>query len=75
MKKFAEFVSEAKDHSLWKHNPRSGYWDYKRKVTPDTKDQWMTVFQKDEPDAHFVVSKKMIYQAKQAIFILISAAD
>ena len=57
MMKFAEFVSEAKDHSLWKHNPRSGYWDYKRKVTPDTKDQWMTVFQKDEPDAHFVVSK------------------
>lgn len=60
MKKFSEFVAEAtppKGHSLWKHNSRSGLWDHQRSVTPETKDQWLSHFQKDEPDAHFVISK------------------
>jgi hypothetical protein len=45
-----------KKHSIWKYNKRSGLWDHQRNVEHDTKDQWMSVYKKDEPDAHFHVS-------------------
>lgn len=50
-------IMEEKSLSLWKHNKRSGMWDHQRNVTPETKDQWIKTFTKDEPDAHFHVSK------------------
>ena len=46
-----------KDHGLYKFNKRSGYWDRKRSVTPETKDQWLAIFKKDEPEEHFITSK------------------
>jgi len=45
-----------KKHSIWKYNKRSGLWDHQRNVEHDTKDQWMSIYKKDEPDAHFHVS-------------------
>ena len=50
-------ISEDKQLSLYKYNKRSGMWDYQRSVTPETKDQWLHIFKKDEPNDHFVVSK------------------
>ena len=46
-----------KDHGLYKFNKRSGYWDHQRSVTPETKDQWLDHFKKDEPEEHFITSK------------------
>ena len=46
-----------KDHGLYKFNERSGYWDRQRSVTPETKDQWLDRFKKDEPEEHFITSK------------------
>jgi len=46
-----------KDHGLYKFNKRSGYWDRQRSVTPETKDQWLDHFKKDEPEEHFITSK------------------
>jgi hypothetical protein len=49
---------EEKSLSLWKYNKRSGMWDHQRGVTPETKDEWTKIHQKDEPDAHFHVAAK-----------------
>jgi hypothetical protein len=43
--------------NLWKRNSRTGIWEHQRAVTPETADQWLQQFQRDEPDAQFVVSK------------------
>ncbi len=51
-------MSKEKTLSIWKHNRRSGMWDHQRGVTPETKDDWMKIYRKDEPDAHFHVSSK-----------------
>jgi len=48
---------ESKQHGLFKYNKRSGMWDHQRSVSPETKDQYIDIFQKDEPNEHFVVSK------------------
>lgn len=45
-----------KKHSIWKYNKRSGLWDHQRNVESDTKEQWLKIYKKDEPDAHFHVS-------------------
>ncbi|MGM1044853.1 MAG: hypothetical protein ACQEXX_01765 [Bacillota bacterium] len=42
---------------LWRYNNITGYWDYVRDVTEETKKQWTVIFQKDEPNAIFKVSK------------------
>jgi len=52
-----KIIDEDKNHGLFKYNKRSGLWDHQRSVTPETKDQWLHQFKKDEPDEHFVVSK------------------
>jgi hypothetical protein len=58
MKTFKELRTELDENlSLWKHNSRSGMWDHQRKVTPETKDEWLRVHKEDEPKAHFQVSK------------------
>lgn len=54
MKSFKTFINE---YSLWKYNKRSGIWDHQRNVTPETSDQWTSTFKKDEPEAHFHISK------------------
>jgi len=51
------FMFEDKQHNLYKYNKRSGLWDHKRSVTPETKDQWLHIFKKDEPNEHFAVAK------------------
>ncbi len=33
-------------------------WDHQRNVEHDTKDQWIGIYKKDEPNAHFHVSSK-----------------
>lgn len=33
-------------------------WDHQRNVNDDTKDQWVGIYKKDEPDAHFHVSSR-----------------
>lgn len=43
---------------LWMHNTQTGVWDLQRDVTPETKDKWLEIFQKDKPHAKFVVSEK-----------------
>jgi hypothetical protein len=50
-------LDEEKQHGLYKFNKRSGVWDHQRSTTPETKDQWLNQFKKDEPNEHFVVSK------------------
>jgi hypothetical protein len=39
-------------------NPISGLWKVEREVTPETKEQWLAIFHKDEPNKKFVVSKR-----------------
>lgn len=51
-------MEEAKKNSIWKYNSRSGMWDHQRNVEHDTKDQWLGIYKKDEPNAHFHVSSK-----------------
>lgn len=43
---------------LWKYNQRTGYWDLQRTITsPEDGQRWLDIFQKDEPQEHFVLSK------------------
>ena len=43
--------------SLWRYNQVTGYWTHERSCLPETAEQWLAVFQKDEPDAYFKISK------------------
>ena len=43
---------------LWKYNKVTGSWVLERMCAPDTKDRWLKIFQKDEPDEIFVLSKR-----------------
>ena len=45
-----------KNESLWQFNTRSGLWNHVRDVSPDTRLQWLSLFQKDEPAAQFKLS-------------------
>lgn len=42
---------------LWRYDKVIGTWKYERSVEPDTAEQWLGVFQRDEPDAVFKISK------------------
>jgi hypothetical protein len=44
--------------NLWKYNPITGIWKLVRDVTEETAQQWLTIFQADEPTAKFVVSNR-----------------
>ncbi len=50
-------LNEGKNLGLWKANKRTGYWEHQREVTPETKDQWLAVWKKAEPDETFKISK------------------
>jgi len=41
---------------LWKYNKITGYWNLERQCAAETADQWLEVFQKDEPDEIFKLS-------------------
>lgn len=43
--------------NLWRYNPITGYWRMERRCDPDTAQQWLELFSKDEPDAHFALSR------------------
>lgn len=42
---------------LWKYNTTTGIWRAVRDVTPETADQWLAIWQRDEPNAYFKISK------------------
>lgn len=42
---------------LWRYNPITGYWRMERVCGPDTAQQWLIQFSKDEPDARFALSR------------------
>ncbi len=43
---------------LWKYNWVTGLWHQERSVTPETQNQWLAKFEKDEPEEAFVVSPR-----------------
>lgn len=43
--------------NLWRFNPITGCWRMERACLPDTAHQWLALFQKDEPKAHFALSR------------------
>lgn len=42
---------------LWKYNRITGYWIIQRECNDNTADRWLAVFQKDEPDELFKLSR------------------
>jgi len=45
-----------KEIGLWRKNRITGYWVCQRTCLPETAQEWLTIFQKDEPDEMFVLS-------------------
>ena len=43
--------------NLWRYNPITGCWRMERMCSPDTAQQWLALFQKDEPNVHFALSR------------------
>ena len=43
--------------NLWRYNPITGCWRIERMCKPDTAQQWLEMFQKDEPGAYFALSR------------------
>ena len=41
---------------LWKYDTTTGYWKVVRSVTPETKDDWLRIWKKDDPSGNYVVS-------------------
>jgi hypothetical protein len=41
---------------LWKYNRITGYWRAERDVSPETAQQWLTIFRDDEPRESFKIS-------------------
>lgn len=42
---------------LWKYNKTTGYWVLVRMCDNNTASQWLNVWQKDEPNEEFKLSK------------------
>lgn len=42
---------------LWRYNPVTGFWVMVRDSLIENADRWLEIFQGDEPDAHFKLSK------------------
>jgi hypothetical protein len=49
-------MTKAKEASLWRYNRITGHWNRVRDVTPSTSEQWLAVWQEDEPNESFKVS-------------------
>jgi hypothetical protein len=43
--------------NLWRFNPISGFWRIERMCDAATAQQWLSIFQRDEPKAHFALSR------------------
>lgn len=43
---------------LWKYNRVTGFWVHQRNCLDHEADQWLRIFQRDEPEEFFVLSKK-----------------
>lgn len=43
---------------LWKYNKTTGYWDMIRDSLIENSEAWLRIFQGDEPEEHFKISKK-----------------
>lgn len=43
--------------NLWKYNKVTGYWNHERKCDSATAKDWLIVYQKDEPEETFKLSK------------------
>jgi hypothetical protein len=43
---------------LWRYNTTTGYWNRQRECLPENAQQWLAVFQKDEPQAFFRLAKR-----------------
>jgi hypothetical protein len=43
---------------LWRKSRTSGLWRIARDVTPETAEQWLAIFRRDEPEETFVVSAR-----------------
>ena len=43
--------------TLWKYNRITGLWVSQRTVTAETAQEWLSIFQADEPSEKFKVSK------------------
>lgn len=41
---------------LYRHNTATGYWDLQRTCAPDTAQDWLAIFSKDQPKARFALS-------------------
>ena len=48
---------------LWKYNRITGLWNVQRTVLPETKDEWLAIFRRDEPKETFVVSASKPFRA------------
>ena len=43
--------------TLWKYNKVTGYWDYCRDCEKSTAQEWLKVWQEDEPEVIFKIAK------------------
>lgn len=43
---------------LWRYNAITGEWKLERTCAPETAEEWLKIFQKDEPEASFKLSRK-----------------
>jgi hypothetical protein len=43
--------------ALYRYNPITGYWTYVRSCEETTAEEWLRIFQADEPQAKFELRK------------------
>ena len=43
--------------NLWKFNKVTGYWELCRSCDKENAAEWLSIFQNDEPNAQFKISK------------------
>ena len=52
------FSKVTESTSLWRFNPVTGYWHPERACDRDSAQKWLEIYQKDEPEAVFKLSKR-----------------
>jgi hypothetical protein len=50
-------IKESGDLKLWKYDKIAGYYVFVRSCDKETAENWLKIFQEDEPDEKFVLSK------------------
>lgn len=46
-----------KNLQLWRYGEITGFWKPERTVTEETATLWLAIFKRDEPKAHFTISR------------------